>query len=161
MKRLKNSLAVGLYQTVCSRGFLVCALITCGLCFVSVVYADSLNGREYTVAEIIAGGSEFGFLSVTAFDILQQSVNPYLTLFLPVLSSIPFAAAFCTERSSGNLRFTVPRTGKPGYCIAKFLTAMLSGGAVTASGFAEKCAVFTNRSRCSASGAVGLICSET
>ena len=119
---------------LCSRGFLLCAVITCLLCFTSTVYTDSIDGKEYTVLEILFG-TKFD-LHFTSYDILQLSVNPYVTLFLPVLSSVPFVTAFCTERSSGNMRFTVTRIGKYRYCIVKFITALLSGGAAILSGFA-------------------------
>ena len=134
MKKLFHQVAVELYKTFCTRGFLLCAVITCLLCFTSVVYTDSLDGKEYTVLEIIFG-TKYD-LHFSSYDILQMSVNPYVTLFLPVLSSIPFVTAFCAERSSGNIRFTVTRIGKYRYCIAKFSAALLSGGAAILSGFA-------------------------
>ena len=136
MKKLIHHVSVELYKTLCNRSFLLCAIITCLLCFTSTVYTDSLDGKEYTVLEIITGGSKFDFLSFTSYDILQLSVNPYVTLFLPVLSSIPFVTAFCAERSCGNIRFTVTRIGKYRYCIVKFITALLSGGTAVLSGYA-------------------------
>ncbi len=135
MKKLFRYITTWLYQSLWNRGFFLCALMTCLLCFTSTVYADSLNGKEYTVLEIIAGGEKFHFLSFSSFDILQMSVNPYVTLFLPVLSSVPFVSAFCAERNSGNIRFTIARSGKFGYCSTKFFTALLSGAAVIMLGF--------------------------
>lgn len=135
LKKLVHSISAELCKTLCSRGFLLCAIVTCLLCFTSTVYADSLDGKEYTVPEILLGGAKFD-LHFTSYDILQLSVNPYVTLFLPVLSSVPFVTAFCTERSSGNMRFTVTRIGRKQYCIVKFIAALLSGGAAVLSGFA-------------------------
>lgn len=134
MKKLFHHVSAALRQTLCSRGFLLCAGLICLLCFTSTVYTDSIDGKEYTVLEILFG-TKFD-LHFTSYEILQLSVNPYVTLFLPVLSSAPFVTAFCAERSSGNIRFSIPRTGKYQYCIAKCITAFLSGGAAVLSGFA-------------------------
>lgn len=146
MKKLLHQLSVELYKTLCTRGFWLCAVIICLLCFTSIVYTDSLDGKEYTVLEIIFG-TKYD-LHFTSYDILQNSVNPYVTLFLPVLSSVPFVTAFCAERSSRNIRFTVTRIGKYRYCIAKFISALLSGGTAVLLGFAVYglliCAFFPN-----------------
>lgn len=74
-------------------------------------------------------------ISFTSVQILYNSISPYITLFLPVLSSIPFVTVFCAERISGGMRFTITRSGKNVYCISKFISAIISGGLAVMFGF--------------------------
>ncbi|MCM1508977.1 MAG: hypothetical protein NC177_17855 [Ruminococcus flavefaciens] len=148
MKKLFNSITVELRKTIFSYGFILCIVITGLLCFTSPVYTDSLTGKEYSVFEVIANKSRSVFSSFTSSGILYASVSPYLTLFIPVLSSLPFVTGFCAERLGGNMRFVITRNGKYKYCISKFVSAVLSGGAAVMAGFIlfsiAVCFVFSN-----------------
>lgn len=148
MKRFFNSIAVELKKTVFSYGFILCIVITCLLCFTSSVYADSFTGKEYSTFEIIANKSKSVFSSFTSSRLLHTSVSPYLTLFIPVLSSLPFVTGFCAERLGGNIRFVITRIGKYKYCVSKFGSAVISGGTAVMVGFmlysAAICCLFSN-----------------
>lgn len=150
MKRLFNSMVVELKKTIFSYGFILCIVITCLLCFTSSVYTDSLTGKEYSVLEIIANKSRSLFSSFTSSRLLHESVSPYLTLFIPVLSSLPFVTGFCAERLGGNMRFVITRSGKYKYYISKFISAVFSGGIAVMTGFilysAVICFAFPNES---------------
>ena len=135
MKKLINSAAVELRKTSFSYGFILCILITCLLCFTSSVYTDSLTGKEYSVFEVIANKSRSVFSSFTSSQLLRTSGSPYITIFIPVLSSLPFVTGFCAERLGGNMRFVIIRSGKYKYCVSKFISAVLSGGTAVMSGF--------------------------
>ena len=157
MKQLFNSIKADLKKTVFSYGFILCIVITCLLCFTSSVYTDSFTGKEYSVFEVIANKSRSVFSSFTSSQMLHASVSPYLTLFIPVLSSLPFVTGFCAERLGGNMRFVITRSGKCKYCISKFISAVLSGGTAVMTGFilysSVICFEFSNESL----SAVGLI----
>lgn len=148
MKKLFNSITVELRKTIFSYGFIICIVITCLLCFTSSVYTDSLTGKEYSVFEVIANKSRSLFSLFTSSQLLHASVSPYLTLFIPVLSSLPFVTGFCAERLGGNMRFVITRSGKYKYCISKYISAVLSGGTAVMIGFilysAVVCLVFSN-----------------
>lgn len=150
MKKLFNSITVELRKTIFSYGFILCIVITCLLCFTSSVYTDSLTGKEYSVFEIIANKSRSVFSSFTSSQLLHASVSPYLTLFIPVLSSLPFVTGFCAERLGGNMRFVITRSCKYKYCISKFISAVLSGGTAVMAGFilysVAVCYSFSNES---------------
>lgn len=148
MKRIFNSITVELRKTIFSYGFILCIIVTFLLCFTSSVYTDSLTGKEYSVFEVISNKSRSAFSSFTSSQILHASVSPYLTLFIPVLSSLPFVTSFCAERLGGNMRFVITRSGKYKYCISKFISAVLSGGTAVMVGFilysAVVCFAFSN-----------------
>lgn len=135
MKKLIRCLAVDLKKSFFGYGFLLCTLVVFLLCFASVIFTDSQTGKEYTALEIIADRSQLPNIEFSGMSILHISVNPYLTLFLPVLSSIPFVTLFCAERIGGNLRFIITRTGKNVYCLSKFFSALISGAVTVCFGF--------------------------
>lgn len=135
MKKLFNSVTVELRKTIFSYGFIICIVITCLLCFTSPVYGDGSTGKEYSAFEVIANKSWPLFSSFKSSQILHSSVSPYLTLFIPVLSSLPFVTGFCAERLGGNMRFVITRSGKYKYCISKSISAVLSGGIAVMFGF--------------------------
>lgn len=71
---------------------------------------------------------DFYYAQLDSVSILKSSINHYLTIFLPVLSALPFAAFFSAERTSGYIRFNIIRIGKFKYYISKFISALVSGG---------------------------------
>lgn len=150
VKKLISSITVELKKTIFSYGFILCVVITCLLCFTSSVYTDSFTGKEYSVFEVIANKSRSVFSSFTSSQLLHTSVSPYLTLFIPVLSSLPFVTDFCAERLGGNMRFVITRSGKYKYCISKFSSAVISGGTAVMTGFilysSVICFAFSNES---------------
>lgn len=147
MKKILNCIDSDMKKSVFSYGFVLCIFVTFLLCFTSSVYTDS-TGKEYSVLEVMADRNRFGEAFFRSIDILHYSVSPYLTIFLPVLSSIPFVTVFCAERIGGNMRFTITRSGKYTYYISKFLSAVISGGAAVTLGFVLYsgviCCYFTN-----------------
>ena len=135
MKKLLRVTIIDLRKTLVSYGTVVCIAAVFLLCFASTIYTDGFTGKEYTVLEVIADRSKFPQMGLFPLDIVRSSVNPYLTLFLPVLSSIPFVTLFCAERLSGNIRFIITRTGKLTYAISKFFSAVISGALTVTIGF--------------------------
>jgi len=150
MEKIFNSITVELRKTIFSYGFILCIVITCLLCFTSSVYIDGLTGKEYSAFEVIANKSEPVFSLFTSSSLLHASVSPYLTIFIPILSSLPFVTGFCVERLDGNMRFVITRNGKYIYYISKYISAVFSGGIAVMIGFilysAVICFVFSNES---------------
>lgn len=135
MKKSAYSIIIELTKTIFSYGFILCIVITALLCFTSEIYIDSTTGQEYSVIEIMADKSRFSLYDFKSAGILHSSVSPYLTIFIPVLSSIPFVTVFCAERIGGNIRFVISRLGKKIYYIAKFISAIISSGMAVMLGF--------------------------
>jgi len=127
--------ATDLKKVIFNYGFILCIVVTFLLCFTSPVYTDS-TGKEYIVFEVMIFTNQFEYIKFNGIDILKKSVNLYLTLFLPILSSLPFVTMFCTERNSNYIRFTIIRTGKMSYYSSKFFSAVLSGGISIVMGYA-------------------------
>ncbi len=135
MKKILNFLISDLKKIIIGYGFIVSIIVVFLLCFTSVIYQDTFTGKEYTVSEIITMKKGFTNIEFSAQSILHTSVSPYITIFLPILSSIPFVTVFCAERIGGNIRFIITRTGKMIYYISKFLSALLSGALSVMFGF--------------------------
>jgi len=135
MKNTINCLKTDIKKSIFSMGFLICSLSVFLLCFSSVIYTESWSGKEFTALEIIFSKTDNFFFEFSSQNIIRMSVNPYITLFLPVLSSIPFVTSFCAERIGGNMRFIIIRTGKIKYCISKYITSIVSGALIVLTGF--------------------------
>lgn len=135
MKRFINSISVELKKTLFSYGTILCIIVTFLLCFTSCIFTDAGTGKEYSVLEVMANMDLFREDQFTSISILRYSLSPYITNFIPVLSSIPFVTAFCAERLGGNMRFVITRSRKNAYYFSKFLSALISGGAAVMLGF--------------------------
>lgn len=135
MKKLFYCINTELNKTIKSYGFIISIMITFLLCFSSVIYTNSFTGKEHTAIEIILTKKQFNMIQFFGREILLTSVSPYITIFLPVLSAIPFVTVFCAERLSGNMRFTITRTNSTLYIISKFISALVSGALSIMLGF--------------------------
>ena len=135
MKKIYYSIIIELKKNIINYGFFMCIIITTILCFTSEIYIDPITGQEYSVIAIIANMNQFSSADFTAINILHNSVSPYITIFLPVISSIPFISVFCSERISGNMRFVISRISRYKYYISKFISATFIGGFSVMLGF--------------------------
>ena len=135
LKKAFRNIVSDLNKSIVCTGFIICIIITFFLCFTSIIYIDPNTGQECSVIEILTNKKNFRHIQFEAESVLKTSVNDYLTIFLPVLSSLPFAAFFCSERSSGYIRFNIIRTSRTSYCFSKFISALVSGGLSVMLGF--------------------------
>jgi hypothetical protein len=60
--------------------------------------------------------------------VFKSGLSGYASMFMPIIAAFPFIIPFCSERTSGLMRFTITRTGKYRYYFSKFFTAFLCGG---------------------------------
>lgn len=67
------------------------------------------------------------FFSATVF---QKGMQGYITLFIPIIASFSFVRAFCEERNTGFMKYSIMRSGRVRGYLSKALTAVLSGGLV-------------------------------
>lgn len=126
-----KALKCDLLRCVLNKWFIMSAAITAALCFSVQVYTDNSNGRVYSVLEallsidhtVIAESSE-----LIPPLIIGKALSGYAAMALPITAALPFVMSFISERSSGNMRFTVIRTGRVKYYLSKFFSALLSGG---------------------------------
>lgn len=126
-----KALKCDLLRCVLNKWFIMSAAITAALCFSVQVYTDNSNGRVYSVLEVLlsidhtvmAESSEL----IPAL-IIVKVLSGYAAMALPITAALPFVMSFISERSSGNMRFTVIRTGRVKYYLSKFFSALLSGG---------------------------------
>lgn len=133
MKKYFYCAANDMKKAVCSHTFLFSVFAVFVLCFSTVACLDH-NGREYSVLEVILDRRRFSFMNLDVIQLL--SISRYLTLFLPILSAMPFVAAFSAERLTGNIRFHISRIGRYPYYMAKFTAAFFSGGCIVLLGYA-------------------------
>lgn len=126
-----KALKCDLLRCVLNKWFIMSAAITAALCFSVQVYTDNSNGRVYSVLEallsidhtVMAESSE-----LIPSLIIGKALSGYAAMALPITAALPFVMSFISERSSGNMRFTVIRTGRVKYYLSKFFSALLSGG---------------------------------
>ena len=120
-----------LKKAVQNISFVAACLITALLCFTAEVYTDFSNARSYSVYETILMLDKDTLLSDVSFSsifIFGKSLSGYISMFLPVSSAFPYITNLCSERNSGNIRFSIMRTGRLKYYFSKFGSALLSGG---------------------------------
>lgn len=125
---------MNLQKCVCNYGFYLCTIVACMLMFTSTVYTDA-KGQEISVIDICMKQTRFQTYGLTVAEILNVSVSPFLTLFIPILSSIPFVSAYTEERNSNNNKLAISRIGKHCYYTSWWMTAMISGGLAVMLGF--------------------------
>lgn len=107
------------------------AAITAALCFSVQVYTDNSNGRVYSVLEALLSIDHTVMAESSELIpplIIGKALSGYAAMALPITAALPFVMSFISERSSGNMRFTVIRTGRVKYYLSKFFSALLSGG---------------------------------
>ncbi len=143
MKKYINCIIIILSESIININFLVSILACFFLCFTSVIFTNGFTAKEYTALEVIFDKSIIKDSSISGKEILSLSVSPYITIFIPIISSIPFVTTFCTERISGNIRFVVSRIGKKAYCISKFVSAIFNGALSVMIGFIMYSAVIS------------------
>lgn len=144
MKAFFNCLKNDLQKSIFSYGFILCIAVTFLLCFTSVIYTNT-EGREFSAFEVLADRDNFKFVMFKSTQIMQNSISPYLTMFLPILSALPYVSFFCSERLNGYLRFNITRCGKMQYYTSKFFSAIISGGLAIMLGYAAYGLVICNQ----------------
>lgn len=129
-----SAFRVYIAKAVQNTRFVAACLVTALLCFTAEVYTDILTGRSYSVYEAILTLDKDTLLSDVSFSsafIFGKSLSGYISMFLPISSAFPYITNLCAERNSGNIRFSIVRTGRLNYYSSKFGSALLSGGLST------------------------------
>ncbi len=126
-----KALKCDLLRCVLNKWFIMSAAITAALCFSVQVYTDNSNGRVYSVLEALLSIDHTVMAESSELIpplIIGKALSGYAAMALPITAALPFVMSFISERSSGNMRFTVIRTGRVKYYLSKFFSALLSGG---------------------------------
>lgn len=126
-----RAFGVDLKKAVQNISFVAACLVTALLCFTAEVYTDFSNARSYSVYEAILTLVKDALLSDISFSsifVFGKSLSGYISMFLPVSSAFPYITNLCAERNSGNIRFSIMRTGRLKYYFSKLGSALLSGG---------------------------------
>ena len=126
-----KALKCDLLRYVLNKWFIMSAAITAALCFSVQVYTDNSNGRVYSVLEALLSIDHTVMAESSELIpplIIGKALSGYAAMALPITAALPFVMSFISERSSGNMRFTVIRTGRVKYYLSKFFSALLSGG---------------------------------
>lgn len=116
---------------------LAAVLATAVLCFSVQVYVDRSTSKAYSVLEalfLLEPAVRAKIPDLSAPMIIRNALTGYSSMALPVTASFPFVISFIAERSSGNMLYTITRTGRWKYYISKFVSAILGGGFCTALG---------------------------
>lgn len=129
--KLLNALRCDLNKAVVNIGFLGAAAVTTILCFTASVYNDSDIGKSYSVFEVLFALDKSIIASdrsLSSLIVFQYALSGYVSMFMPIIVAFPFMVSFCSERNSGLMRMTIPRSGKYPYYFSKFLASFISGG---------------------------------
>lgn len=125
-----------LEKSLISLSSIAVILVTFGLCLTGVVYTDA-EGRGYSVLESLFGFDR-EFMEQSDFfcrlSVFKSALSGYAAMFIPILAAFPFVTSYCSEKNSGNLRFSIFRTKRICCYISKFLCAALCGGICVALG---------------------------
>lgn len=113
------------------KSFWLCCVCVFALCFTASV-GTAQNGDPLNVLSYIFGGEKD---PPSADMIINSRGGSWLAMFLPIISGLCFANVLCDDKSSKYTRCEVIRTGFYKLKAAKFLSAAVSGGIVTAIGF--------------------------
>ncbi len=114
-----------------SLSFAVCIIIALLLCFCSLLRYTA-DGAEQSVFEVMISTSYEDKLSDPALNfvsVFRCGSGIWFSMFVPVAAAFAFAPIICDERSGGNIRLTMSRTGKLRYCVAKTAACAISAGA--------------------------------
>lgn len=136
MKMLKT-LKCDLARTFLSREALIAVVATAVLCFSVQVYTDFSTSKAYSVFEalfLLEPATRAGIPELSAPMVIRMALTGYSAMALPVTASFPFVISFIAERTSGNMLYTITRTGRWKYYISKFVSAILGGGFCTVLG---------------------------
>lgn len=112
-----------------SLGFLSASFVTAILLFSSTAYMNG-NGQEFSIMECVFFDKNIllrdpVFFAATVF---QKGMQGYIKLFIPIIASFSFVKAFCEERNTGFMKYSIMRSGRMSCYFSKALTAVLSGG---------------------------------
>ena len=124
-------------KVVLNSYFLLSALVVFLLCFTSNIYTDTSSGRTYTVFEALTSIDKVLISKETSFasiNVIKNAFSGYNTMFMPIIAALPFMISFCTERSSGFMRFQITRCGRWKYYLSKFMAVLISGGLAVLTG---------------------------
>ena len=104
-------------QALSGRGFL---LSLCGTA--AIIFLSSIKGivTAFRSETLLAFGYHHSFIA-------SALGSDGMTLALPLLSALPFTAAFLDDLKSGFLKEYLPRTTVTGYIIGRTLGCLLSG----------------------------------
>ncbi|MFG6394053.1 MAG: hypothetical protein K1W24_07765 [Lachnospiraceae bacterium] len=139
MKKIFYGLCQELRTVIFNWNFIFCVIAAFLLYFSCGIYNDINTGRVYSVFECLQKLPEDFLKSNVMFSsyrIVTSSTGGHSQYFAAVITAFPFIARFCEERTSGNIRMVISRTGRRNYYIIKFLTAVISGGFIIFSAWA-------------------------
>lgn len=114
-------------------GVLICTI----LYFTAPLYTD-LERVSYSVFECILKFDRQAMEGVFEFDyayVLEMGTGSWLSLFVPMIAGLASVYVITDEKTSGELRYIIMRTGKTCYYMSKGLVSFLSGGLTIAFGY--------------------------
>ena len=117
---MKHAIRTGIRQSVCSARFWL------GAAFIAaVVFLTSMDGvtEAFRSEEHLAYGYHGDF-------ILKALEGDGLTVCLPIVCALPYAASFVDDVKTGFLKLYIHRTSQRGYILGKAAGCLVSGGAV-------------------------------
>lgn len=112
--------------------------------FVSTVYDSS--GMQITMFQLMMQYlSEKSGMSIShsAAILWESSLSGWLTVFAPLLLTLPYIGVLSDERQNGLVQFELIRSGNLRYCVSKVLSGALYGGLAFSVGFSMLGGIFT------------------
>jgi hypothetical protein len=131
-----QTLKTDFYKALFHGGFVLSVLLFFLLCFTSVGYVTS--DTSITVGELALFYSReqiTGQLGLSRYSLFLSGLGSYNIMFAPMVAALPSIPQVCRERSSGYLRFVMPRCGVTKRCLSWQISAMLSGGLALLMGY--------------------------
>ena len=105
-----------------------CMLAIMVLCFTGVVATSASNGKSYTCIDILINADLRKRYGVTSLQMIAAAISPYMTMFVPLVASVPYVLSLDEERRKNNILFRLIRIDKKTYFISEYLSAVISAG---------------------------------
>ncbi len=132
-----RNVKINFYKILTGYGFYLCMLFTIALCFSAYIYTAE-NGDRYSVFTVLKSFDRETMLSnenFSSFEVMHQSTQGWLPMFIPIISSFAFIPLVCDEYEAKSVRMEIFRSSKLSYNLAKFFSACVCGGLAVMLGF--------------------------
>lgn len=116
--------------------FYVGIVFTFLLCFIMETYADG-GVVSQTLLQVLSKLAKKNTIDIELLNpgiLIQNMATGYLSLFAPVLTSLPYVLSYSEEKKTGYKYYRVSRISLKSYYRNKWLAGMLGGGIVMLTG---------------------------
>lgn len=129
---------VTLKKIISDKNFWICSIITFLLCFTAIKGYDDRTGDDLNIWHYFVH-KDYDYLksdiSYCAYMFAATKGGNWLSLFVPMISSLSFVNVLCDDKSSNYIRYEIYRSGYFKFKFAQFISITLSSGVCISIGY--------------------------